>query len=167
MARTRHTRIESRVAVQRVLMDVWQAKNAGKKFTLANLCSKYNCGNINGAIIAAMDFSKVPEYADAVAVLKANSDYKRSCNVGTRKSAKQALADARSESDIQADERAIAEKLFGQGHRENESQPGKKSPDLSGLDLQPDPSSLFPEQSLIPKAIAICQRAGYIVSRPL
>lgn len=158
MARTRHTRIESRVAVQRVLMDVWQAKAARKKFNLAKLCTKYNCGNINGAIIAAFDFSKVPEYADAVAVLKANSDYKRSCNVGTRKSATQALAEARSEKVSDA-ETAAAASIF--------SQKPEKKVDLSGLDLQPDPNSLFPEQSLIPKAIAICQRAGYIVSRPL
>lgn len=160
MARTRHTRIESRVAVQRVLMDVWQAKAAKKKFTLANLCAKYNCGNINGAIIAAMDFSKVPEYADAVAVLKANSDYKRSCNKGTRKSAKQVLDEARSQSVSEA-EKAEAASIF-----QEQPQPEKKV-DLSGLDLVPDPNSLFPEQSLIPKAIAICQRAGYIVSRPL
>lgn len=156
MARTRHTRIESRVAVHRVLMDVWQAKHTGKKFTLANLCRKYNCGNINGAIIKEMDFSKVPEYSDAVAVLKANSEYKRSCNVGARRSAREVLSAARSESEVEAGEKEIAAKLFQE-----------QKPELSGLDLKPDEDSLFPEQTLVVKAIAICQRAGYVVSRPL
>ena len=150
--RTRHTRKESRLAVYRVLLDVFEAKAANKKFTLAHFCAKHHCGNINGEIIRAFDFSKMPLYDDAIVVLKANSDYKRSCNVGTRKTAKQAIDEAKDNHESASVE---------------EVKEAYATVNLSGLDLQPDEHTLFPEQSLIPKAIAICQRAGYIVSRPL
>lgn len=160
--RTRHTRKESRLAVYRVLLDIYQNKVSGKKTNLADLCARYHCGSINGKIIEAMDWGKMPVYEDAIIVLAANNDYKRSCNHGTRKTAGQALEDARS-SEIHTTLGELKEASDIASKVTND-----KNVTLSpNFDLKPDKHSLFPEQSLVPKAIKICQEAGYIVSRPL
>lgn len=157
MARTRHTRTESRLAVYRVLLDIFEARQGKKKISVASLCSKHHCGNINGDIIREFDFSKMPELTGAVNVLKANSQYKRGCNKGTRKSAKQVLAETYSDTlDVFSDEAREAEKMKLELREK-----------LAGADLNPDNTVLFPEESLLPKAIDICRRAGLIVSRPL
>lgn len=145
MSRTHHTREESRFAVYSVLLEVFKMKKAGIKPVIANLCSKYHCGSLHKSVIAAVDWSKQPNYADAVAALANNSVYKRGCKHGTRKLVKA------SEVKVSATEQREADAL---ALRINAA---------PAADIKPDENCLFPEESVIAKAIRICKANGYLV----
>ncbi len=146
--RTSHTREESRFAVYSVLLEVYKARKSGSKVALAKLCAKYHCGNLHNSVIKAVDWSKQPSYADAVAALSNNSIYKRGCKHGTRKLVKA--------EDVQVSE--------AEQRKAKEIERKIESPALPPeFDLTPDPESIFPEESMIPKAIRILKAHGYLV----
>lgn len=146
--RTSHTREESRFAVYSVLLEVYKARKSGSKVALANLCAKYHCGNLHKSVITAVDWSKQPSYADAVAVLSNNSIYKRGCKHGTRKL-------------IKAEDVHVSE---AEQRKAQEIERKIESPALPPeFDLVPDEGAIFPEETLIPKAIRILKAHGYIV----
>ena len=146
--RTSHTREESRFAVYSVLLEVYKARKSGSKVALAKLCAKYHCGNLHNSVIKAVDWSKQPSYADAVAALSNNSIYKRGCKHSTRKL-------------VKAEDVHVSE---AEQRKAKEIERKIESPALPPeFDLTPDPESIFPEESIIPKAIRILKAHGYLV----